>query len=271
MAALGPANIVARLVSDALIAFSGKTTVPKYMKFFLVQKIAKSRHFVNRMRDDAETVRGSIGQLTVVVAELQAMKDQDEVHDSLLAAKDAKRGEESKLSTLNDVITDVLDDIETLETDVEILGGENNGGFKSLVVKVCLLSMGPFFILDKLIEVADSSRLTDKIKVVFDQARKEEASFAALMRDVGCSLRVSLSKKRRLAAELEVLREQGDVVRALENMKEIVACDSMTLADVEQLLARAQVGWALSMVTWLMWKRRRRFSLWLMICLGCVD
>nr|GEV75984.1 hypothetical protein [Tanacetum cinerariifolium] len=232
MAALGPANIVARLVSDALIAFNGETTVPKYMKFFLVQKIAKSRRFVNRMRDEAETVRGCIGQLTAVVAELQAMKDQDEVHDSLLAAKDAKRGEESKLSTLNDVIAEVLDDIETLETDVEILGGENNGLF---------VTMGPFFILDKLTKVFDSSRLTDKIKVVFDQARKEEASFAALMRDVCCSLRVSLSKKRRLAAKLEVLREQGDVVGALENMKEIIARDSMTLADVEQLLAHAQV------------------------------
>ncbi|GKF34965.1 hypothetical protein Tco_0108165, partial [Tanacetum coccineum] len=46
----------------------------------------------------------------------------------------------------------------------------------------------------------------------------------------------------RLAVELEALREQGDVVRALENMKEIVARDSMMLADLEQLLARAHVG-----------------------------
>ncbi|GJV34721.1 hypothetical protein Tco_1395121 [Tanacetum coccineum] len=184
MAAPGPANIVARRVTDDLIDFSGETTIPKYMKFFLVQKIAESRRFVNRMRNEAETVRGCIGQLTVVVAELQAMEDQDEVHDSLLAAKDAKYGKESKLSTLNDVIAEALNDIETLETDVEILGGENN----------------------------------DKMKAV------------------------SLSKKRRLAVELEALGEQGDAVRALENMKEIVTRDSMTLADVEQLLARAQVG-----------------------------
>ncbi|GKG35440.1 hypothetical protein Tco_0440594, partial [Tanacetum coccineum] len=59
------------------------------------------------------------------------------------------------------------------------------------------------------------------MKVVFDQARKEEASFAALMRDLCCSFRVLLSKKRRLAA---VMR------------------NSMTLSDLEQLLARAQVG-----------------------------
>ncbi|GJU43073.1 hypothetical protein Tco_1200339 [Tanacetum coccineum] len=106
---------------------------------------------------------------------------------------------------------------------------------------ICLLSMGPFFILEKLTEVDESSRLTDKINVVFDQARSKQASFAALMRDVCCSLRVSLSKKCRLAAELEALGEQGDVVRALENMKEIVVRDSVTLADLEQLLARSQI------------------------------
>nr|GEV21545.1 hypothetical protein [Tanacetum cinerariifolium] len=50
------------------------------------------------------------------------MKNEDEVYNSLLAAKVAKRGEESKLLMLNDVIAEALDDIETLETDVEILG-----------------------------------------------------------------------------------------------------------------------------------------------------
>ncbi|GJU17807.1 hypothetical protein Tco_1145773 [Tanacetum coccineum] len=79
----------------------------------------------------------------------------------------------------------------------------------------------------------DEVKKSNKIKVVFNQARREEASFEALMRDVCCSLWVSLSKKRRLAAELEALGEQGDVVRALENMKEIVSRDSVTLADLE--------------------------------------
>ncbi|GJW57468.1 hypothetical protein Tco_0104199 [Tanacetum coccineum] len=104
MAAPGPQSIVARRVTDDLIDFSGETSVPRYMKFFLVQKIVESCYFVNRMHDEVEILRGCIGQLTVVVAELQAIEDQDEVHDSLLAAKDAKRGEESKLSALNEVI-----------------------------------------------------------------------------------------------------------------------------------------------------------------------
>ncbi|GKB93966.1 hypothetical protein Tco_0980103 [Tanacetum coccineum] len=97
------------------------------MRFFLDQKIAKSRRFVTRMRKEAETVRGCIAHTTALVAELHAIDNQDEVYNSLLVAKDAKRGDESKLVASNDVITKALDDIDTLETDVKILGGDDNG------------------------------------------------------------------------------------------------------------------------------------------------
>ncbi|GJS74719.1 hypothetical protein Tco_0707560 [Tanacetum coccineum] len=147
MVAHGPSNIVARRVTDDLIAYSGETAVPRYIKFFLDQKIAESR----------------------------PMGDQDEVHDSLLAAKDAKRCEENKLLALNDVIAEALDDIDTQE-------------------------------------------------------------------DLCFSLRISLRKKRRLVAELEALVERGDAAKPLEQMREIVARDSMTLGDLEKLLARALVG-----------------------------
>nr|GEV91255.1 hypothetical protein [Tanacetum cinerariifolium] len=63
---------------------------------------------------------------TAVIVELQAMEDQDEVHDSLLAAKDAKRDEQSKLTALNDVIAKALDEIETQENNVEILEAGSN-------------------------------------------------------------------------------------------------------------------------------------------------
>nr|GEY76087.1 hypothetical protein [Tanacetum cinerariifolium] len=95
MAAPRPANIVARRVTDDLIAFSGETAVPRYMKFFLVQKIAECRRFVNQMRDEVET--------------------------------DAKHGEEIKLLALNDVIAEALDDTDTQEVNVKILDDENNG------------------------------------------------------------------------------------------------------------------------------------------------
>ncbi|GJY93431.1 hypothetical protein Tco_0509213 [Tanacetum coccineum] len=92
MAGEGPANMITRRVTDDLISFNSETAPLTFMKFFLVQKVDES-----------------------------PMEDQEEVHDSLLAAKDAKRGEQAKLVALNDVIVEALDEIETLENNVVIL------------------------------------------------------------------------------------------------------------------------------------------------------
>ncbi|GKC65309.1 hypothetical protein Tco_1097907 [Tanacetum coccineum] len=284
MAAPGPANIIARRVTDDLIAFSGETAPRRYMKLFLTQKLAESHRFVNRMRDEANTIRECVAQLTTIVAELQVMSDQDEVHDSLLAAKDAKRSKESKLVALNDVIAKALEDIDTQETNVEILDDENDGAvpilswiWVNLDCSWCLQVMSiwtwspanglavvksiwtwspanglamvmsiwtwiPANGLAVLVEFADSSRLQDKMKVVFVQARGADESFIALMRDLCSALRVSITKNRRLIAELEALGQRGEALKPLDYMKEMVGRDSATLGVLEQLLAGTHVG-----------------------------
>ncbi|GKB90080.1 hypothetical protein Tco_0962352 [Tanacetum coccineum] len=93
MAAHGVSNVVARRVIDDLIDFSGETAVPKYMIFFIIQQITEGRRFINRMRDEAQTTRSCIAQLNVVIAEMEAMEDQEEVYDSLMSLRDARRGE----------------------------------------------------------------------------------------------------------------------------------------------------------------------------------
>ncbi|GJT92049.1 hypothetical protein Tco_1080894 [Tanacetum coccineum] len=127
MAGEGAGNIIARRVTDDLIAFSGKTSPSKYMKFFLEQKVAESRRFVNRIRAEVATSSDCLTQLTAVIAEFEAIENQDEVHDCLLAAKDAKRGEKATLDVLNEVIAEAFDEIETHETNVEILDGALDG------------------------------------------------------------------------------------------------------------------------------------------------
>ncbi|GKC75226.1 hypothetical protein Tco_1126000 [Tanacetum coccineum] len=311
--------MIARRVTDDLIAFSGETAPRRYMKYFLTQKLAESRHFVNRMHDEADTLRDCVAQMIAVIGEHQAMSDQDEVHDSLSAAKDAKRSEESKLVALNDVIAEALANIETQETNVEILDDENNGKRSALVadlgrsyvpiglrcegnsrllnfevvsavmelvnlivlvltvmsimkwipakwfscslgliaalrcwngpleiyiytLSLKVLTMATLYILDKLAEVADSSRLQDKMKVVFVEARVADESFIALIGDLCSALRVSITKNRRLIAELETLGQQGEALKLLDYMKEIVARDSATLRVLEQLLAGTHVG-----------------------------
>ncbi|GKC08444.1 hypothetical protein Tco_1000054 [Tanacetum coccineum] len=74
-------------------------------------------------------------------------------------------------------------------------------------------------ILDELTEVAESSRLQDRMK-----------------------LWMSISKNQRLIAELEALGERGDAVRCLNHMREIVGRDSAKLGALKQLLAGTLVG-----------------------------
>nr|GEW00901.1 hypothetical protein [Tanacetum cinerariifolium] len=115
--------MVARRVTDDLIIFSGETSPSRYTKFLLEQKIAESRRFVECMRSGVATSRDCIAQLNVVVAEFEATENQKQVHDSRLAAKDARRGEQGRLDGLNEMIDDALEEIEKLETNVEILEG----------------------------------------------------------------------------------------------------------------------------------------------------
>nr|GEX40806.1 hypothetical protein [Tanacetum cinerariifolium] len=268
MAATGPGNVVARRVTDDLIAFSGETAVSKYMKIFLVQKVAETCRFVNRMRDEADVIRSCITRTTAVIAELQAMKDQDEVHDSLLAAKDAKRGEESKLLALHefcnlgssmprlcpyrvlemtklcyvyDCYTDhelfrLMHECVVLEMCDLVYGWQINS------CRIWFLTMVALYILDKLSEVVNSSQFEDKMKVVFSRVRDSDESFIELLRELCSAIRVTITKDRRLIAELEALAHCADVLKSLEYMREMVARDFARVGVLEQLLAGAYVG-----------------------------
>ncbi|GJZ25903.1 hypothetical protein Tco_0570156 [Tanacetum coccineum] len=88
MAGTIPSNLVVRRAIDDLADFSGETAVLKYIKFFIAQQIVEGRHFVNLMRDKAQTARNCIAQLNAMIAEMEAIKDQEEVYDSLICLKD---------------------------------------------------------------------------------------------------------------------------------------------------------------------------------------
>nr|GEW00902.1 helicase [Tanacetum cinerariifolium] len=102
--------------------------------------------------------------------------------------------------------------------------------------------MDALYILDKLSEVARSSLLEDKMKVVFSQARECDEGFIEALKELSSAFRVSIAKDRRLIDELEALREQGDALKPLEYMTEMVARDFARVRILEQLLADAHVG-----------------------------
>nr|GEV68806.1 hypothetical protein [Tanacetum cinerariifolium] len=102
--------------------------------------------------------------------------------------------------------------------------------------------MAALYILDKLSEVFGSSLLEDKIKVVFSQAWECDEGFIEALKELSSALRVSLTKDRKLIAELEALGQRGHALKPLEYMREMVARDSAKVGVLEQLLADAHVG-----------------------------
>ncbi|GKC53494.1 hypothetical protein Tco_1076239 [Tanacetum coccineum] len=97
MTASGGANQIARRVIDDLIEFSGDTSVDGYMSFFKSQQIAESHGFINRMREEANTVRNLVGQLNALIAEMEALKDQGELFDTLMDLRDDREAAQTKL------------------------------------------------------------------------------------------------------------------------------------------------------------------------------
>ncbi|GJS67126.1 hypothetical protein Tco_0681690 [Tanacetum coccineum] len=92
MAAPGARNQTARRVIDDLVDFSGETSVQGYMKFFKAQQLAKTYRFLNRMHEEAQTVRNLI----------------------------ARRVKDAKLMGLNDLITQAEEDIKMKEAQLEV-------------------------------------------------------------------------------------------------------------------------------------------------------
>ncbi|GJS64164.1 hypothetical protein Tco_0678728 [Tanacetum coccineum] len=198
MAALGPSNDVARHVIDDLIALV----------------------------------------LTALVAEMESMEDEEDVFDTLMYLRDDIQDENNKLLSLNDVIAEAEERIamkeahvEIMEADMKAVSGDVGCEFVLLdfvsiepdmdvsfglwvgdnAVPNLFLTIAAFLILDKLTEIVDSSRLQDKIKLVFSRAHSEDESFIGLI----CEL--------------------------YSGLREMVAYDSATFGDLEQLLASTHV------------------------------
>ncbi|GJV08394.1 hypothetical protein Tco_1346050 [Tanacetum coccineum] len=216
MAAPVGGNELARRVVDNLIDFNGQTF-------------------------EVQTCRNQIAQLNALIAEMEAFDDPGEVFDTLMGLRDDVRGCCSVHVTLFSLRVHVDYCVWHVHFE-ELYAYVTAGSLAKIKGPQLFLFIYPFFILDKLYEVAESPRLVDKMKYVFGHSRGEDESFAGLMRDLCLSLRISLSKKRRLVAELEAVGEVEGVVKCLEHMRVIVARDDVTLGELEKLLGCAQVG-----------------------------
>ncbi|GJX00671.1 hypothetical protein Tco_0689205 [Tanacetum coccineum] len=175
-------NEIARRVVDDLIEFSGETVMDG----------------------------NQIAQLNALIAEMEAFDNPGEVFDTLMRLRDDVRVEDAKLLGLNDVIAQAEEEIEMKEAYAEYSSIR-----AYLVCPSHFVYMGPFLILDKLSEVAESPHLVDKMKYVFGRSHGKDESLAGLI--------------------------AKGAVKCLEHMGVIVARDVVTLGELETLLGRAQV------------------------------
>ncbi|GJZ47826.1 hypothetical protein Tco_0601658 [Tanacetum coccineum] len=201
---------------------------------------------------------------------MEACDDPGEVFDTLMGLRDDVRVEQAKLMGLNELVTQVEEEIEMKEAQLEVADGLSLSGFgwgvDYYIWCVCFEELDAYFTVGSLAkvnsicdiengdslkvpnysylymsEVVESPRLVNKMKYVFSRSCGEDESFAGLMRDLCLSLRVLLSKKRRLVTELEAVGEVEGAVKCLEHMRVIVALDANTLGELETLLGRGQV------------------------------
>nr|GEX92860.1 hypothetical protein [Tanacetum cinerariifolium] len=180
----GPSNTVARRAINELVEFSGATKVSKFIKFFILQQIDEARRFVNRQRDEAQTARNVLAKINAMIAEMEAMADQDEVYDSLMCLRDDKRAENNKLMVLNEVIVEALEDIVVKESHLEIMDEAVNDiyrrwwGFR----KKYRLSLGMVKIDDPNITMEECIRLKEEKArrrvIVFNDALASEVALS---------------------------------------------------------------------------------------------
>nr|GEX58343.1 hypothetical protein [Tanacetum cinerariifolium] len=182
-----------------------------------------SNHVARHVVDDLVNFSGETSMPKVMklffgqqIEEIKAIDDEEDMFDTLMFLRDDTRDENNKLMELNGFIAQVEERIAIKEEHVRVM--EASG------------------------EIAESSRLQDKIKLVFSRAHIEDESFIGLMHDICSGLRLTRTKNRRLIVELEALGQRGDALQSLEYMREMVIYDSAMLGALEQLLASTHVG-----------------------------
>ncbi|GKD46485.1 hypothetical protein Tco_1271130 [Tanacetum coccineum] len=118
------------------------------------------------LRKEADIARSCLAQVNAMIAEMEAMNDQEEYYNSFRSLRDSIRIGNDRHWRLNELIAQAEEDIWTNESYLEIM---------EAAIKV----MPPEFPFGR-------------------------------VKDLCVSLRISLSKKRRLEADLDAVVERGD-------------------------------------------------------------
>nr|GEW01700.1 hypothetical protein [Tanacetum cinerariifolium] len=90
------------------------------MSFFKSQQIAKSRGFINRLREKANTARNLVGQLNALNFKMEALEDQGELFDTLMDLRDDREAARTKLHGITETEDNDLDHLVNYDNDNDI-------------------------------------------------------------------------------------------------------------------------------------------------------
>ncbi|GJR66934.1 hypothetical protein Tco_0012999 [Tanacetum coccineum] len=249
MAVPNGGNQIARRVIDDLIEFSGQTSVDGYMSFFKSQQIAKTRGFINRMHEEANTSRNLIRQLNALIAEMEAREDQGEMFDTLMDLRDDREAVNTKLLGLNALITQAEEEIETKEAQIEAMNGAifivQCMGVKLswIIVKIVCVIVG------RLSPHLRGCRPFDLVDITgpcstYEAKQLEDSWYPGLMAFIFkfVSYESDFEPEPEAYSRARGIGQRGDALKAYEGLREIVACDVVKLGVLEQLLVATRVG-----------------------------
>ncbi|GJT36630.1 hypothetical protein Tco_0927049 [Tanacetum coccineum] len=104
-------NVTPTPVLDEIIALSGETEIPKVMKIFFEQQIAKEEAFIKYIRDKIDNVKASLIRVRTTIHEMESKSDKDAWKDAIDYFKETKDRLELKLSRLTQLADENFDGV----------------------------------------------------------------------------------------------------------------------------------------------------------------
>nr|GEV20566.1 hypothetical protein [Tanacetum cinerariifolium] len=83
-------NVTPTPILDEIIAFSGEIEIPKVMKIFFEQQIAKEEAFTKYIRDMIADVKASLTSVRTRIREIEKKSDKDVLKDAIDCFKETK-------------------------------------------------------------------------------------------------------------------------------------------------------------------------------------
>nr|GFB43916.1 hypothetical protein [Tanacetum cinerariifolium] len=108
-------------VLDEIIALSGETEIPKVIKIFFEQHIAKEKAFTKYIRDKIVDVKASLRRVRTSIRKIERKSDNDAWTDAIDYFKETKVRLKLKLSHLTHLKDENLDGFKELKVHSAIM------------------------------------------------------------------------------------------------------------------------------------------------------